>query len=73
MTDERYFDAEIRRLRAVLQRIAGQCGRTDLTAWTKLSTIENWCGEALTPEKRREELTNTNCPECHYWPCKCPS
>jgi|KBSSwiStaDraftv2_1062776.scaffolds.fasta_scaffold209321_1 hypothetical protein len=29
--------------------------------------------KSLTPEKRREELTNTNCPECHYWPCKCPS
>jgi len=22
--------------------------------------------------KQRDEFTNTNCPVCHYWPCKCP-
>jgi len=23
--------------------------------------------------KQRDEFTNTNCPVCHYWPCKCPA
>jgi len=28
---------------------------------------------AAAPDKRRGEFTNTNCPVCHYWPCKCPA
>jgi len=34
--------------------------------------IENQVMEMLYRKVNDDEFTDTNCPVCHYWPCKCP-
>ena len=54
----------------------------DATDWSlmgplyrdRIIELEASIAELKAENKRlkHDELTNTNCQVCHYWPCKCP-